>query len=480
MDDEILSTHKKIEEALKAQQIRNERDAVNSATQAYYRETGNADFGIPNDTKKASESNITDRTYREVFEKQPDSSRIEQGIADEYALAGRQPTYTPTQYAELKDEPTFIEPGLVDEYALAGRQPKHEQTQREKIEESLSQSLEYAFSKIYNTPQELAQQLNETLQDLDVAFNNSNDKVQELLGGEFNKDVIYLNNEDKSQNIPLYFILDLIIKAVQSRKIYGDTNEFSNIISKLNELREKAAKLQYSSVFNSDEKLSESTMDEIVKAKGSFDLEVNKTGDIEHLDIVTNGTSETVLGRNGDNYSEGATHWESSPMPLYEKDEKALADQKINQIKIDLQRINEVASKYFKNGQIPAISNFYSSLLDSSLDYSITSILYELASIKAKSLYDQQFASLAKSTLDKLDRVEQLIAEQNQIKETEERNNQDEFTKNKEEAIKEAKERYNSKSSLWKFVNRKISIKNQNFDSMEIDDIEQLYGGKGK
>ena len=42
-------------------------------------------------------------------------------------------------------------------------------------------------------------------------------------------------------------------------------------------------------------------------------------------------------------------------------------------------------------------------------------------------------------------------------------------------AIEEAKERYNSKSFLWRLVNKKTNPLNMDYDSMKTEEIESLY-----
>ena len=65
-----------------------------------------------------------------------------------------------------------------------------------------------------------------------------------------------------------------------------------------------------------------------------------------------------------------------------------------------------------------------------------------------------------------LERVEKIVLEE--IKEKEE-------LVKRTNAIEEAKERYNSKSFLWRLVNKKTNPLNMDYDSMKTEEIESLY-----
>ena len=341
---------------------------------------------------------------------------------------------------------------------------------RRNIENQLSTLLSITFKKNYSSSGDILNQLDKFIESLDSIFiKESPETIQQLLGGEFNKDSIYLGSEFEPEkaSIPLYFSLDLLMRSIESNLLnktkYND--QFIEILRKLNELKEAATKLEFNSIFEPNSEFSEFTMQQILDAKGNFELKKDQKEGIEYLGIVTNWENTPGHVKNGDYYQTGpTTRGFSRTMTLYQKDKDAIDDVKFQEIQKKSKKIKEIAKKYFKNGEIPVPKDLLDKLLDNNLDKRIVSALLPFSMLKARGFYDEDNASYR--DFEELERIEKIVEEEKifEAKENERTN-----------AMEEAKERYKSKNFLWKMLHRKLNPKNLNFNDMTTEQLNDLY-----
>lgn len=343
------------------------------------------------------------------------------------------------------------------------------QEKRKNIELELSKTFEYTFGKVNYTPNEIMDRLNKTIEILDEAYSYNPNIVDKLLGGELNKDAIYMGSNPSYSSFPLYFIIDLIIKTTSKFHIekFSNKEEILTTLAKLQMLRDKSINLKFDNIFNPNEPINENTLNDIINSKGEFRRTFETEEGVEYLGIIIDGHSENVVGKNGDNYVEGETkYWSTKPTTLYQKDEQLIKEKRNERVKAITTNFENIIGKYFKDGKIPFTSEFYSKIIDRNLDSRITSILFSISLIKDKNpFYDGIVAIMSKEKTAELERVEKIILEEEKLKEQVERKS----------AILEAKERYNKKSFLWRLVNKKTNPLNIDFDSMKTEEIESLY-----
>lgn len=344
------------------------------------------------------------------------------------------------------------------------------QEKRKNIELELSKTFEYTFGKVNYTPNEIMDRLNKTIEILEEAYSYNPNIVDKLLGGELNKDAIYMGSNPSYSSFPLYFLIDLIIKTTSKFHIekFSNKEEILTTLAKLQLLRDKSTNLKFDSIFNPNEPINDETLENIINSKGDFRRTFETEEGVEYLGIIIDGHSENVVGKNGDNYVEGETkYWSTKPTTLYKKDQKLIDSKVLERVKSIQENFNRVVGKYFKDGKIPTSHEFHSRLIDSNLDQRLVSILFSVSLIKDKfPLYDSIVALNTKEKTAELERVEKIVLEELKVKEElEKRTN----------AIESAKERYKKKSFLWRLVNKKTNPLSVDFDSMKTEEIESLY-----
>lgn len=341
---------------------------------------------------------------------------------------------------------------------------------RKNIEFELSKTFEYTFGKVNYSPNEIMDRLKRTLEIIEEAYSHSPNIVDRLLGGELNKDAIYMGSKPSYSSFPLYFIIDLIIKTTSKFHMekFSNKEEILTTLAKFQLLRDKSTNLKFDSIFNPNEPINESTMENIIGSKGDFRRSIEKEEGIEYLGITIDRNNQDVVYKNGDYYVEGETrYWSTKPTTLYKKDQKLIDEKVSERVKLIQENFKKVVCKYFKDGKIPTTHEFHSSLIDRELDDRLVSILFSISLVKDKfPFYDGMVAISAKEKIAELERVEKIVLEE--IKEKEE-------LVKRTNAIEEAKERYNSKSFLWRLVNKKTNPLNMDYDSMKTEEIESLY-----
>lgn len=341
---------------------------------------------------------------------------------------------------------------------------------RKNIEIELSKTFEYTFGKVNYTPNEIMDRLKKTIEIIEEAYSYSPNIIDRLLGGELNKDAIYMGSNPSYSSFPLYFILDLIIKTTSKFHMekYNNKEEILTTLAKLQLLRDKSTNLKFDNMFNPNEPINEKTMEDIINSKGDFRKNIEKEEGIEYLGITIDRNNQDVVYKNGDYYVEGETrYWSSKPTTLYKKDQKLIDDKVSERVKLIQENFNKVVCKYFKDGKVPTTREFHSKLINRDLDERLVSILFSISLVKDKNpFYDGAVAISTKEKTAELERVEKIVLEEQKEKEElEKRTN----------AIEEAKERYNSKSFLWRLVNKKTNPLSVDFDSMKTEEIESLY-----
>ncbi|MBQ3020678.1 MAG: hypothetical protein IJD92_00460 [Bacilli bacterium] len=70
---------------------------------------------------------------------------------------------------------------------------------------------------------------------------------------------------------------------------------------------------------------------------------------------------------------------------------------------------------------------------------------------------------------------ERLLAEEKYREFEHARKNNERLKLERENAVKDAKQRYKAKSSLWKFFHRKLNPQNINFSNLDVHEIHSMY-----
>ena len=227
-------------------------------------------------------------------------------------------------------------------------------------------------------------ELSDLLERIDEVFSMNPEQIQDILGGELARpnDAMHTNELP----LPLYLYLDIM--AIEIEKSMLDienlNEEKRNILQKLHELREKAAKLEYDSSFDPNKTISEDTKAKISRSRGRFRF-IRK--EIEDEQFLTIDASKYV----GDEYyynssNDSRVHVDSGL--VFEEDYNYIR-QKRNEAK---KEIIAHISKYFKDGTVPHNSNLVFDYLDDKyLDDSICFDLTRLIDSMGKdSISDMQ------------------------------------------------------------------------------------------
>ena len=334
--------------------------------------------------------------------------------------------------------------GNMKDYSHVGTEEK-----RDAIEKEMSSLL----SRVYKTmdgdmglTREVLGYVEDTIASLKTLF--ASPSKQEILGGEFNKDRIYVGSEIQKEKMPKF----------------TDKGPMIQMVQELGKLRDEAAALKFSSQFQPQEKLSEEAMDDIIKATGNFEIERQTKAGIRFLGIDPIYTHDHVTYRNGDYISEGMSSGSLGKKPLYEKDEKALAEAQFQYV----DDLITVVGKYFVQDW-----NFIS-VKDSFLDKLVSLDIDKRIMERLRRIYELQerYHNLAVVSEKATAILEEIIAIEDEL------SKERQATEKHQKALDQARSRYQAKSSLWKFFHRKMNPDNLQMDAMTTEEIDNLYQGR--
>lgn len=281
---------------------------------------------------------------------------------------------------------------------------------------------------------------------------------------------------------PLYFFADITLMNLDSLFIYEPqvsqkNKEKAKELRKLvEELRTKLVTLKHSERFDSSKHISPEAWKGIASSHGGFNMSTQKEEDLEHFVISYTLTSDDGVWRNGDYYYNNVYRSYYDHI-LYQEDIEEIYKRKVQREKQESEEYYAHFTKYFKNGVIPAkYKGFEEYLLDPTIDERIikelgTFVLMYNDHENQRSSTDFAHSKYASFYLEDLQRAERLVKkekEENQRKREE-----------KDSAIEGARKRYQQKSFFWKMLNRKLNPERLDFESMETEEIKELYtGGK--
>lgn len=332
--------------------------------------------------------------------------------------------------------------------------------EREMFELVISNVLDMVYGRGYTTSEELEKYLNSLIRRIsDVLNSNNEEKINALLSGEFNKDVMYRGSDINAERkeLPLYFILDIIIGILEknnANEYYKNSDNIREIVLKLKVLRDKVSTLKSNQKFKSIETIDEDTLDLIIKSKGIFEVDKEKSGDFEYLIIDSN--------------------LNNMKMPIYRSDKDRINNMSLALSFANDKRLDAIAKRYFKSGEIPRVYSFNEELIDPNIDQRIKNILLAICTKKQKLVFKYNIADLVVDLMDDIEKIEQELekvhGEGNKIEE--------DSLEDREIMITLARLRYRQKSSLWKFFHKKLNPNNLNFNNMTENRIDNLYRGR--
>ena len=351
------------------------------------------------------------------------------------------------QLKELKDERVI--PTVIDIDSL--------KKEREMLELVLSNVLDMTYGVSYATSEELVHYLNSLVRRITDIFNsNDEEKINILLSGEFNKDIMYRGAEinEEKKKLPLYFILDLIIGVLENKNVddyYKDSNAIKEVVSQLKEVRAKTSTLNFDDRFKPIEIIDDDTMNLIIENKGLFEIDVDRKNDFNYLVVrITKNNTR---------------------MPIYRSDKDKINEVEYEKTKKNRERLERIIKKYFKHGELPSIGRFKEELIAEDLNPSIKSALLSISVNKSKYIFLEDLADSVKPLLDRIEEVEERERKYDNELEKEEFN----VEEDRESKITLARLRYRQKSALWKFFHKKLNPNNIDFNDMKEEEIDNLY-----
>ena len=341
--------------------------------------------------------------------------------------------------------------------------------QRNAIEKEMSSLLSRVYKTMHGDmglTREVLGYVEDTMERLKTLI--ASPSKQEILGGEFNKDRIYVGSEigKEKTSVPLYFELDLLMDVLEKRYMpkFTDKGPMIHMLQELGKLRDEAAALKFSSQFQPQEKLSEAAMDDIIAATGNFEIEKQTKAGVHFLGIDPISMHDHVTYRNGDYISEGMSSGSLGKKPLYEKDEKALAEAQSQYV----DDLLSVVGKYFVRDW--DFINGKGKFLDKLVSYDVDDRIME----RLRRIYELQerYHNLAVVSEKATAILEEIVAIEDEL------SKERQATEKHQKAIDQARARYQAKSSFWKFFHRKMNPDKLQMESMTTEEIDDLYQGR--
>ena len=277
----------------------------------------------------------------------------------------------------------------------------------------------------------------------------------EVLSGEFNLDASYLDGiyDRPGRRVPLYFALDLMINVLEAK--YMQQGDAKGTINILRSLRDDLATLSFDPKFEPKETMNQDTKDAIIKAKGEFTVKKMTKNGVSFVGV------EPVLTQ----YDRERSITPLGELPMYERDAKEVRKIRREQMR----RLYTITDRYFYPNQldpIPTSEQFYDYLMDVDTDERIKEALRGISYLKDRYYHDDLLVEAAGKYMDRIEQVEKELQQQaEQQRAMEERNT----------AIANAKARYQEKSFLWRFFKRKMNPAKLDMESMNLEEINDLY-----
>ena len=309
---------------------------------------------------------------------------------------------------------------------------------------------------------------------LEDIFTKDSGTIQELLGGEITSDDPYRMND---MGVPLYLYIDVIITAIE--KNMASTVDLkpmkTELVERLNNIRNKAAKLEFDSVFDPNKHLTEETKNKIASSKGSYKFVIENIDGERYIGVNATVTSESYDLRNGDVYNIQSSRYGYSSL-AFEEDVNSIEKKKSEEIDKKLEEIIPYIEHYFRGDKIPvsADNGFYASLKDPELSFDVKFRLHQLveAVLRRSSvkILDKYFVKLKNAEKANEARMQKAKEEQ-QKQETskQEVSNQDEPV----QKIVEEKKTSRKKGLFSRFREKIGSRDSRQDESSSIDRFEQ-------
>ena len=291
-----------------------------------------------------------------------------------------------------------------------------------------------------------------------------------------------LRGDYASPKYPLYLFAEIALMNLDSLFIYepgvSDKNKkkAQELREQIEKLRAKLVTLNLSESFDSNKHISPEAWKGMASCRGSFTQAVEEKEGLKHFVIRYTITSDDGVWRNGDYYYDNVytSHYNHI---LYQEDIEEIYKRKLQREKQESDEYYAHFTKYFKNGVIPSeYKGFEEYLIDPTIDERIikelgTFVLMYNSPEHQRSHTDFAHSKCASFYLEDLQRAERLVKKD---KEETQRKREE-----KDAAIEDARKRYQQKSFFWKFLNRKLNPERLDFESMETEEIKELYtGGK--
>lgn len=314
----------------------------------------------------------------------------------------------------------------------------------------------------------------------------SEEEIEMYLSGEHSLHYIGPDNDLRgdyaSPKYPLYLFAEIALMNLDSLFIYepgvSDKNKKKarELREQIEKLRAKLVTLNLSESFDSNKHISPEAWKGMASCRGSFTQAVEEKEGLKHFVIRYTITSDDGVWRNGDYYYDNVytSHYNHI---LYQEDIEEIYKRKLQREKQESDEYYAHFTKYFKNGVIPSeYKGFEEYLIDPTIDERIikelgTFVLMYNSPEHQRSHTDFAHSKYASFYLEDLQRAERLVKKD---KEETQRKREE-----KDAAIEDARKRYQQKSFFWKFLNRKLNPERLDFESMETEEIKELYtGGK--
>ena len=312
---------------------------------------------------------------------------------------------------------------------------------------------------------DIVEELEKSITILDFVFSKKEDEeIQKLVGGELNpNNIMGTSLQPEKYNIPLYLILELIIKGLKDSKFKAKESIIKSI-EKLEIFKERADKLEYDKKFNPNEELSPDVIDKIKSSNGLFSMEVVEIDGKECIAVNVKRESGTYQVKNGDIYGGDNLEIINLQTMLYDKDNKKLSQLK----KIEKQRLlskaqtklKDIGKKYFKNGEIPKLWNLSEELIDKNINPEIRTYLSYLSTDLQK-LLDENNINITLNRIAAIETIEAKISASKEIRTELPSESPSIREPNIEEKVSESKKKYSSRTPLFNFFRKKRSDSNQ-------------------
>lgn len=319
-------------------------------------------------------------------------------------------------------------------------------------------------------------------------FNNMSEEDKRIyLDGEFPTWYLGPDNDLSSDigapQFPLYLFADIAMMSIDSHYIYEprvpeeNKKKATNLRAHLQVLRRNFQELNYSDKFDCNKHISPEAWQGMSSSMGRYTVRTERKEELDFFEMSYTLTSDDGVWRNGDYYYNNVYRSHHKAV-LYQEDAKELAHRKFQREKKESEEYYSHFKKYFKNGIIPMrYQGFEEHLIDPTIDPRIIEeigsfvLMYNDAK-KSRGYVDFAHSEHASYYLEDLQRAERLVQREKEeaIQKRQEKDN----------AIVEARARYQQRSFFWKLLNRKLNPERLSFETMETTEIENLYTGGRK